>query len=353
MKLLSVVSCQLSVVIGFCSASSSPEPVAHVNEPSGSVSKQMPKDQGPRTKDKFAVIISGVGGDPEFTKRFAGWTEAMCGLLRHQLDFAEDAIFYLTPAPPETARPTTVTAMAAEVRSVFEQLKMKARPHSLIFVFLIGHGSFENQQAKFNLIGPDLTAEDFDRMLDALPTQNVILVNAASASGAFINALSQPGRVVITATRSGHERNATTFAEYFIQAFKDDQADFDKNHRVSLLEAFNYAAKTTAQWYEQEGRLATEHALLDDNGDKVGHGEATEGDGALARTPYLDSRPFVPAAGDPEVQKLMAERERLERAIEALKARKAEVNAAAYDAELERLLIRLAQVNQKIKARQP
>lgn len=310
--------------------------------------ERMTKDQS----DKFAVIIGGVGGDPVYTKRFAEWTEAMYKLLRDRLDFAENHVYYLTATPQDISRPNAVKATAEAVRSAFKQLETRAQPHSLIFIFLVGHGSFDHEQAKVNLVGPDLTAEDLARMLEALPTKNVVVVNTTSASGAFIKTLSRSGRVVITATRSGYERNATMFAEHFIQAFQEAQADFDKNHRVSLLEAFTYAAKATAQWYERQGRLATEHALLDDNGDQVGHGEATEGDGMLARAVYLDSRPLRQATGDPELQKLVAESERLERAIEALKARKADMTAADYEAELERLLIRLAQIHQQIRGRQ-
>jgi hypothetical protein len=312
----------------------------------------MTTDHEQPTTDKFAVIIGGVGGDPAYAQRFADWTQAMYRLLRDQLDFTEDHIFYLTATPAEAARSTTAKATADAVQSTFQQLKTRATPRSIIFVFLVGHGSFENQQAKLNLVGPDLTAEAFNQWLDALPTQRVILVNAASASGPFINALSRPGRIIITATRSGQERNATTFAEFFIQAFKENQADLDKNGRVSLLEAFTYANKMTGQWYQQQGRLATEHPLLDDNGDKVGHSEATDGDGGLAGATYLDSRPLVQAAGDRQWQHLMSEKEDLEQSIEALKARKTAITSAAYEAELERLLIQLAQVNQKIKARQ-
>jgi hypothetical protein len=276
----------------------------------------------------------------------------MYDVLRRQLDFSGDQIFYLTATPTEGQRPQAAKATAEAVRSTFERVKAAAKPDSRIFIFMVGHGSFENEQAKFNLVGPDLAAEDYGHLLDALPTQHIVLVNTASASGAFLKALSKPGRIIITATRSGHERNATMFAEFFIQAFKENQADFDKNDRLSMFEVFDYAAKMTEQWYQQEGRLATEHPVLDDNGDKTGHREATDGDGAVARAFYLDSRSEVAAAGDPELRKWLEEKEQLERSIEALKARKAEMESAAYEAELERLLVRLAQVNQNIKARQ-
>jgi hypothetical protein len=359
MKFLSVVSCRLSVVfcclslvIGFCSEGSAQRFAASANEQPESKRTQRTTDNGQRTNDKFAVIISGVGGEPEFTKRFTAWAEEMYKVLRDQLDFTEDQIFSLTASPAPAARPNMAKATAEAVRSTLARIKTQAQPRSRVFIFLVGHGSFENQQAKFNLVGPDLAAEDFDQLLDDLPTPNVVVVNAASSSGAFISALSQPERVIITATRSGQERNATMFAEFFVQAFKDNQADLDKNSRVSMFEAFGYAAKLTDQWYQQQGRLATEHPLLDDNGDKIGHPRATDGDGAAAKTFYLDSRPLAQAAGDAELQKLLDDKERLERAVETLKARKTEMAPAAYEAELERLLVQLAQVNQKIKARQ-
>lgn len=338
MGLSDIIRCSLLVTVCL-------SPVAHDH-------LQRTSDQEPRRDGRFAVIIEGVGGEPVYTQRFRNWTHAMIDVLGGELAFAEDHIFYLTASPTETVTANTARATAAEVRSTFERLNTMVEAGDLIFVFLVGHGSFDGQQAKFNLSGPDLTAEDFDRLLDALPTDNVILVNAASASGAFIKPLSQPGRIVITATRSGYERNATRFAEFFIQAFKKEQADTDKNQRVSLLEAFTYATRMTAEWYERRGTLATEHALLDDNGDHVGHRGALEGDGLLARTTYLDARPLAQAVDDPILQRLLDERERLERAIEALKARKTDMSPTAYEAQLEKLLVRLARVNQSIKARQ-
>jgi len=156
-------------------------------------------------------------------------------------------------------------------------------------------------------------------------------------------------RIVITATRGGNEQNATIFAEQFIAALTDAAADADHNGRLSVIEVFNYATKLTADWYKQKDRLATEHAVIEDSGDGVGHEEATAGDGALARTTYLDSRHIEHAGADAEMTRLLGERQRLEEAIEKLKARKNEMRAEDYDAELERLLVELAKVNQAIK----
>jgi hypothetical protein len=189
-------------------------------------------------------------------------------------------------------------------------------------------------------------------LINNLPARNIVIVNMATASGEFIKPLSGKGRVIITATRSGQEQNATRFAEYFIAALGNPEADTDKNGRVSALEAFNYAVKLTNGFYEQKGRLVTEHALLDDNGDGVGHQKAEEGDGALAKTTYFDSLPQQRAGGDAELAKLFAERLRLEGEIEQLKARKAQMKEDDYEAALEKLLVELAKVSQGIRAKQ-
>ena len=109
-------------------------------------------------------------------------------------------------------------------------------------------------------------------------------MNAASASGPFVADLSAPGRTVVTATRNGAEQYATLFGGYFIDALVSDTADSDKNKRVSVLEAFQFAKAEVTKAYEREGLLATEHALLDDNGDKDGSQDpsATGKDGRVA-----------------------------------------------------------------------
>ena len=174
----------------------------------------------------------------------------------------------------------------------------------------------------------------------------------SSASGEFIKPLSANGHIVITATRSGQEQNATRFAENFISALSNPDADADQNGRISILEAFNFATKATAKWYEDQGRLATEHPLIDDNGDGVGHPGAEGGDGALAKTTYFDSLQLARAGAAPEITKMIAERDRLEREVEQLKTHKAEMKPEDYDAQLEKLLIDLSKISQSIKAKQ-
>lgn len=310
--------------------------------------------------NKFALVVTSVGGEEAYTKKFTGQATRLYDALTNQLGFAEKNFFLLTETasggPEDGATGDDPAhsrrATAVEVRKSFAAIKSAANSESLVLVVLIGHGTFDSQQAKFNLIGPDLTARDYADLVAALPTRRVVFVNCASSSGEFIKPLSATGRVVITATRSGNEQNATIFAEHFIAGLTDSAADADKNGRVSVLEAFNYATKTTGDWYKKNNRLATEHALIDDNADGTGHEEATAGDGSLAKALYLDSKPIEQAAGDAELARLLGERQRMEEAIEKLKTRKAEMKPEDYDRELEDLLVELAKVNQQIKTRQ-
>jgi len=171
----------------------------------------------------------------------------------------------------------------------------------------------------------------------------------SSASGEFIKSLTAKGRIVVTATRSGQETNATRFAGFFITALTATDADTDQDGHTSVLEAFVYANRLTADFYKNAGRLATEHALLDDNGDGVGHEKLEAGEGLLARATYLDSLSGDEAAATATAEKLIKERARLEGEIEQLIARKAGMAEAEYESALERLFIELAKVNRSIK----
>lgn len=309
--------------------------------------------------NKFAIIITSAGGEEQYTKTFADQAQRLYGALTTRLGFAEKHVFLLTEGgttgPEDTGEPPPLPARratAVEVRKAFEAVKAAARQDGLVLVVLIGHGSFDNQQAKLSLVGPDLASKDYAALVSALPSQRVVFVNCASSSGEFIKPLSAEGRIVVTSTRSGGEQNLTVFADHFIAGLTEEAADGDKNGRISVLEAFNYATKLSADWYKQRNRLATEHALIDDNGDGTGHEEATAGDGVLARTTYLDSKPISEAGTDANLARLITRRQQLEEAIEKLKARKSEMKSEEYEAELERLLLDLAKVTQEIKSKQ-
>ncbi len=310
--------------------------------------------------NKYALVVTSAGGEEAYTRKFTDQATRLYDALVNQLGFEERNVFLLTETasggPENGARSDDPAhsrrATAGEVRKSFAAIRSAANADSLVFIVLIGHGTFDSQQAKFNLIGPDLTARDYADAVAALPTRRIVFVNCASSSGEFIKPLSASGRVVITATRSGNEQNATAFAEHFIASLTGLAADADKNGRVSVLEAFNYATRTTSDWYKKDKRLATEHALIDDNGDGTGHEEGTPGDGSIAKAVYIDSKPIEQAAGDAELARLLGERPRLEEAIEKLKARKREMKLEDYERELEDLFVELATVNQQIKAKQ-
>jgi len=306
-----------------------------------------PREGAPDSR--FAVIVRGLGGDPTFDREFAAWAERLCQILRERGGFRPEAIFVLAP-DSQGCSPNTARATAESLRRVFERLRAESTEESLIVIVLIGHGSFDGERGYFHVVGPDLSAEDFGALLQGVKAHRIVFVNTASASGAFLPVLSGPGRIVITATRSGHERQATVFASYFIEALADARADANKDGRISFTEAFTFAARMTAEHYARQGLLATEHPLLDDNGDGVGHPEATGGDGEVARTVYVEASGDLDM-GDEEVRALLRERDALLRKIEEVKARKAEMRPEEYERELERWLVELAKLTERLAAR--
>jgi hypothetical protein len=304
------------------------------------------KTLAPTDANKFAIIINGAGGEPAYAKQFEQWTRELTTVLTERLGFADKQVRVLTEKPGDSA---TLRATAEEVKRTFALLKSELQPDNVLFVFLIGHGSSDGREAKFNLVGPDLSATEYNNLLLALPTRRVVVFNMSSASGEFVKTLAAKGRIVITATRNGQETNATRFAGFFINALNATDSDTDQDGHVSVLEAFVYANRLTADFYARAGRLATEHALLEDNGDGMGHEKVEAGEGMLARVTYLDSLSIDQAAANVATAKLIRERTRLEGEIEQLISRKGSLSEAEYEAALEKLFVELAKVNRSIK----
>jgi hypothetical protein len=207
-----------------------------------------------------------------------------------------------------------------------------------VFLFLIGHGTARGDRVLFNLPGPDLAATELDTMLAAHNHIRWIIVNGAPSSGPFIQALSGPKRIVITATASAAERYHTVFSEHFIAAYAQAGADSDKNGRVSVLEAFTYARRAVERSYSDEATLQSEHAVLDDTD-------------ALARISYLESDRTQYADGIPRQQltRLLADRTRLEEQITSLIAVKTLYDPLVYDDKLEALLVEFALVHRALR----
>lgn len=299
------------------------------------------------------VVVTGLAGESAFGAAFHESAITLLDAARDRLGIPEDRLLYLADRPPGDAHRVTAPATRAEVTRVLQELARQAAPEALVVIVLIGHGSARGGTHQINLRGPDLTAEDLQESLTAFPTQHVAVVNAASASGGWIGALSGPRRTIITATRSAVEREQSHFHRYFARAFATDAADTDKNHRVSLLEAFRFATREVERFYESDNRLRTEHALLDDNGDGSGSLEpgGLQQDGAVAAALYLDAA--GPAAtSDPHLADLMARRDSLERALAALRARQDAMTPARYERDLEALLLEIARVGRAIRERE-
>ena len=282
------------------------------------------------------VTISGLGGDPEYEVRFAGWATDLDKSLRNIPD-AQVNTYIGKTATKET------------LRKAFAEFATKVKPEDSFAVFLIGHGTFDGTDYKFNIPGPDLSAAELAGWMDKLPATRQLVVNTTSAGGASISALQHVNRTVISATRSGTEKNATLFARYFVEALRDPSADTDKNETLSALEAFHYADQKTVKFYETQKRLATEHAVLEDTGkgEAVRAPSAENGKGLTAgRFPLMalgNARKF-----SPEKTKLVEKKQDIEGQIDKLKYEKAAMPSDEYRKKLSGLLVELARTQEEL-----
>ena len=268
-----------------------------------------------------ALVVTGLGGEPAYATAFAEQSAAI-----------ERSLATL----PGEVRVTRLTDAAASLERIADWFGTRENPDTLL-VFLVGHGSFDDIEYKFNIPGPDFTDADLVGWLDdAGGTQLVVLTG--SASGAAADTLAADNRLVVSATRSGVERHATRFGEFFAAALGEASADLDKNERISVQEAFDFATRAVADSYAEAQQLATEHARLD-------------GDGAarLVLARLAGNRTAAPAA-DPELNRLREVRDRISAEIDALRATRDNVPAAVYRAELTELLVDLASAEEAIDA---
>ena len=317
-----------------------------------SLTMPAPAAAQPPAPGTWLLVVSGAGGEPQYREAFhaLGARLATAAVQRHRLDdtrvlfLAEDAA-----RPPARGRSTR-----AGVDSALADIARRAGASDAVVIVLIGHGSHQGGVSRFNLPGPDITAGELAVMLGRLGRRTVAVVNTSSASGEWVKALSGPDRVVITATKSALEGNATLFPRFFVDAVAGDGADADKDGALSLLEAYVFARREVARAYEGDNRLLTEHAQLDDDGDGKGSAVAEGrgmGDGALARRVTLRGAAGAVASGeaDPMHAPLYARRDSLQRAVEELRARKERMAADEYERELERLLVALASASRALR----
>jgi hypothetical protein len=285
----------------------------------------------------YYVTVAGLGGEPDYELRFTANANDLDKLFK---------------ASGNGAHVTTLTgshATKAELTSTLTTIAQDARPEDDFVLILIGHGSFDGTEYKFNLVGPDITAQDLAALCDHIPAKRQLIVNATSASGGSVAALEKPGRGVIAATKSGTEKNATVFARYWVEALQDPTADLDKSDSISAMEAFEYAQRKTAAFYESQKRLATEHPVFEDTGKSEPVREPSRSEGVLlASFPVLRIGAAQKQANDPAKQALLAKKEDLEQQIDTLKYQKAAMDPAEYKQKLTEALVQLAQVQQEL-----
>ncbi|MFO7287337.1 MAG: hypothetical protein C0P79_010820 [Gammaproteobacteria bacterium] len=271
--------------------------------------------------EPYYLIVAGLGGEPRFEQRFSEQAEKLAEAARRT-----------TGKPDQVIVLQGAEATGDNLRAAFAKLAATLRSSDSLIVFLIGHGSFDGEEYKLNLPGPDITGKALGELLASVPAGAQLVMNATSASGAVLESWKANGRTVVTATRSGAERTATRFAEHWIAALSSGEADTDKNGLISAQEAFDYASRSVADSYEAEGILATEHPQI-------------AGDNAARLTvARLGTRP----AETPELTRLSARMAEIEGELEALRLRRDELDSETYLNELQALLLQLANVQREI-----
>lgn len=300
----------------------------------------------------WLLVVSGIGGDEAHRKAFVDLSLEMIDAAVDRYGLAPEKVRYLAErielAPERVDGRSTRDRLAGTIREV----ATAASAGDQVIVVLIGHGSAQGSEARFNLPGPDIGPVELDAMLAPLAEQRVAVVNTASSSGGFLPELAADGRVVITATRDARQRDETRFPAHFVAAYTSGAADTDKDGGISLLEAFTYAIAEVSREYERGGMLMTEHALLEDDGDGEGSQEPdpATADGALARRIVLGGLVAgAEAPDDPELARLRERRAELESRLEELRSRREEMEEEAYLERLEALLVEIAEVDRSIR----
>jgi hypothetical protein len=293
---------------------------------------------------RWALIISGASGGEKYAEQMATWRGDLQKVLVDRYQFKPEFVKTLVDESAKSGD----RASAANVRALFSEIKKNTAKDDFVFIVLLGHGTYDGDVAKFNLVGPDLTAKDWTDLIAGVQGR-VTLVNTTEASSPFLESLTAKGRVVITATDSPAQKYATVFPEYFVKAMKEVSTDLDKNGRTSIYEVFTAASAAVKQHYEQRGQLTTERALLDDNGDGKGREATAEGpDGGIARIAYLDSE-VAAESTNPELAGLVRRRRALEQQAEEHKQLKGVMPDAEWNTQFEKLMLELAQVSAEIR----
>ena len=284
------------------------------------------------------MTVAGLGGEADYEQQFEGIASDLDKAFKSS---GSDSHVY-TLAKDDATR--------ARLTQTLGQVAQEAKPDDDFVLVLIGHGSFDGVEYKFNLVGPDISGAELAALCSRISSKRQLIVNTTRASCGSVAAFQKPGRAVIAATKTGTEKNATVFARYWAEAFEDPTADLDKNNAITALEAFEYATGKTAEFYESQKRLATEHAVFEDmgKGDPV-RAAADNGEGRLLSSITLvRSGPSENVGSDPARLALVAKKEELEQKIDVLKYGKAAMSEDDYRAQLKAALLELAKVQEEL-----
>lgn len=306
----------------------------------------LPSAAPAQTGQRFALLVEGAAGDPAHAELQRKLVSRLGDRFRgdYKLDAQHLMVLASQPLPGEGK------STAEEVKAAIAKIAAQARPLDTVFVMLLGHGSWDGTDAKFNLIGPDLTATEWSVLLKPVAGK-LVFVNSTPASSPFLKALAGPNRITITATDQPGQKYDTVFADAFAQALGTAVADLDKDNRISMWEAFAYASRLVRQTYEQKGLLQPEHAALDDDGDGAGRQATGDGkDGTLASLTFMDAA-IASRAADPELQQMVQRQEQLLLKLDELKKQKAKMKPEEYQPAWEALIIDIAMVSRDVRAR--
>jgi hypothetical protein len=295
------------------------------------------------------LLVTGIGGEPAEGNAFVDAALQIRETARLRWGVADSSLIFLTERPAEDSARMNGRSTREEIGASIGRLSRRVAAGDVVLVVVIGHGSGEGAESRVNLPGPDPTAAEWNQWLSGFADQTVVAIIAASGSGDFLPVLSAKNRVVVTATKSPSERNASIFASRIARGLTSGDADADKDGVVSALEAYRFAKASVTRAYEDDKKLLTEHAQLDDNGDKAGSadpGVAPSLDGTLAGRITFQRRA---ESTDPRIVALVAERRALEAQLSALRARKATSDSTAYERDLEALLLEIAKRTRAIR----
>ncbi|MGI9258539.1 MAG: C13 family peptidase [Gammaproteobacteria bacterium] len=271
--------------------------------------------------ESYYLIVGGIGGETQYEERFLAQVDSLASASRRTL--GDDSLVTVLSGDGATRE-----ALTAEL----DRLADSTSADDSVAIFLLGHGSHDGEIYKFNIPGPDIDGDGFAELLNAIPADRQLVVNATSASGAVLETWAGDNRLLVTATRSGGERNATRFGDYWAEAMSSDEADANKNGAITVQEAFEFAERKVADSYEGAGNLATEHPQL--VGDTAGSFNVA----------LLEARIATTA----ELEELIGELTVLEEQIEILRAQREEMDNDVYLGQLQDLLLELALVQREI-----